>query len=63
MNGKEIIFHQKSDWKKFGHNNMIIALNVLYPKKRQINPAYISKYNSNCEKQVTLLIIPNEREG
>ena len=25
-------------------------------------PAYISKHNSNCEKQVILLMVPNEDE-
>ena len=28
-------------------------------KKKKIFPVYISKYNSNCEKQVILFIIPN----
>ena len=28
-------------------------------KKKKIDPAYVSKHNSNCEKQVILLIIPN----
>ena len=27
----------------------------------EICPAYVSKYNSNCEKQVTFLMIPNEK--
>ena len=31
-------------------------------KKKKLYPAYVSKHNSNCEKQVILLIIPN-REG
>ena len=28
-------------------------------KKKKIYPADVSKHNSNCEKQVTLLMIPN----
>ena len=38
-------------------NNATIALKVLYAKK--MYPAYISKHNSNLEKQVILLMIPN----
>ena len=49
------------DWKKIEKNNVKIALNVLYAKKK-IYPSYVSKHNSNCEKQVILLLIPN-REG
>ena len=45
--------------KKFEKINVTIA-NVFMLKK--IYPAYVSKHNSNCEKQVTLLMIPN-REG
>ena len=45
--------------KKSEKNNVTIALNVLYAKKEKIYPAYVSKYNSNCEKQVILLMIPN----
>ena len=29
-------------------------------KKKRKYPAYVSKHNSNREKQVTLLMIPNE---
>ena len=28
-------------------------------KKEKIYPAYVSKHNSNCEKQVIFLMIPN----
>ena len=31
----------------------------MYAKKEKIYPAYISKHNSDCEKQVILLMIPN----
>ena len=45
--------------KKFEINNVTIALNVLYAKKAKIYPAYVSKHNSNCEKQIIILMIPN----
>ena len=52
------------DWKTFEKNNPIIALNILYVKQKEICPAYISKINSNCEKQILLLMILNEeKEG
>ena len=44
---------EKDDWKKFEKNNVKIAHNVLYAKKQKI---YI---NTNREKQVILLMIPN----
>ena len=50
---------EKDYWKQFDKNNLTIALNVLYAKKEKIDPAYASKNNSNCEKQVILLMIPN----
>ena len=36
-----------------------MAPNVLYAKKEKIDSAYVSKHNSNCKKQVVLLMIPN----
>ena len=52
------------DWKTFGKNDPTIALNVPYIKEKEICPAYISKINLNCEKQIILLMIPNEeKEG
>ena len=50
---------EKDDWKKIEKNNVAIALSVLYAKKEKICPAYVSKYNSNCEKQVIFLMISN----
>ena len=50
------------DWKTFEKNNPIIALNILYTKEKEISPAYISKSNSNCEKQIILLMVPNEQK-
>ena len=43
----------------FEKNNPIIVLNILHTKEKEICPAYISKINSNCEKQIILLMIPN----
>ena len=58
MTGKEYVFHQKKViGKKIEKNNVTIALNVLYAKKEKIYPAYVSKHNSNHEKQVILLMI------
>ena len=44
---------------KICENNVTIAFNVLYAKKEKIYPAYVSKHNSNREKQVILLMISN----
>ena len=50
--------------KTFEKNNSTIALNTLYIKERELCPACISKINSNCEKQIIFLMIPNEeKEG
>ena len=35
----------------------------MYNKEEEIYPAYISKDNSTCEKQIILLMILNEEEG
>ena len=52
------------DWKTFEKDNPTIALKILYIKKKVIFPAYISKHYSNREKQIILLMIPNEeKEG
>ena len=37
---------------------MAIALNVLYAKKEKIHPVYVSKQNSNRQKQVIFSMIP-----
>ena len=34
----------------------------MYAKKEKIYSAYASKHNSYCEKQVILLMIPNEEK-
>ena len=38
------------------------ARNILYTKEKEICPASISKINLDCEKQIILLIIPNEEK-
>ena len=43
-------------------NNLTIALKDLHAKKEKIYLAYVSKHNSNREKQVILLMLP-KREG
>ena len=53
---------EKDDQKKIEKNNVTIALNVLYAKKEKIYPAYVSKHNSNREKQVIFLMIRNEEK-
>ena len=39
---------------------LILCLNIFYMKDNEICP--VSKINSNCEKQIILLIISNEGE-
>ena len=57
---KEINYPSKiDDWKTIEKNNPTVALNILYIKEKEICQAYISKINSNCEKQIILLMIPN----
>ena len=51
---------KRDDWQTFEKSNVAIALHVFYAKKeKKIYPAYVSKHNSNREKQVILLMIPN----
>ena len=50
---------EKDDWNKFDKNYLTIALNVFYAKKEKKYPAYVSKHNSNHEKQVIILMITN----
>ena len=44
----------------FEKNNLTIAFNILYTKEKEICPTYTSKNNSNSEKQIITLLIPNE---
>ena len=50
--------------KRSRKNNPTIALSVSYIKEKEIFPAYFSEINPNYEKQIILLMIPNEeKEG
>ena len=49
--------------KKIEKNNLTIVLNVLYAKKEKIYPVYVSKHNSNREKQVILLWFQTKKNG
>ena len=40
-----------------------MALNICMVKKKKIYLAYISKHNSDSEKQVILLMIPNREKS
>ena len=52
------------DWRTFEKNNPTIALNILYIKEKETCLANISNHNSTREKQIILLMIPNEeKEG
>ena len=50
------------DLKTFEKNIPTIALNILYIKEKEIYPGYISKHNTTCEKQIILLLTPNEEK-
>ena len=52
----------KEDYKKFEQNNNEIAINLLFVphNKKEIELAYISKYNYKCKKQVILLMITDD---
>ena len=50
---------EKDDWKKFKKNNATIAFNVSHAKKEKVYLAYVSKHNSNREKQVIILMTSN----
>ena len=64
-NGYERKYLLKVDYcKTFEKNYPAIALNVLYITKIEICPAFISKINLNCQKQIIILMIPIEgKEG
>ena len=44
--------------KKLRKNKATIALNVLHANKEITDPAYVSKHNSNYEKEVIFLMAP-----
>ena len=47
----------KKNWEGKKHHRLVDY------KEAEICPAYISKISSNCEKQIILLMIPNQEEG
>ena len=50
------------DWKTFEKNNLTVL--IVYILKEDIPPTYILKHNATHEKQIILLMIPNEeKEG
>ena len=52
------------DWKKYDSNKPTMVFNVLYLKILKISIAYISEYNSTCEKQTILfMILKYEKES
>ena len=53
---------EKDDWGKFDKSNQIISRNILCLKNKKTCPAYVSKHNSNREKQIHFLLIPNKEE-
>ena len=59
-NWKGINYTSKIDDREtFEKNNPTIALNILYIKEKETCPA-----NSNCDKQLILIMTPNEeKEG
>ena len=64
-NSKEISFPSpKKDWEKFELNNKSIAFNVLFVpyNTETIRLAYKSKYNTNLENQVILLMITDGKK-
>ena len=49
---------EKHDWIKFEKNNVTIAINVLYAKKKKkIYPAYVWKHNSSCKRHFCVSMI------
>ena len=52
----------KEHWKKYEENNKEIALNILFVlhNKKEIEPAYTSKYNYRRKKQVIFLMITTD---
>ena len=53
---------EKDDWKKFERNIAITSLNVWYPEKEKMCPAYVLQHNTNREKQVIFLRFQMERD-
>ena len=54
---------EKDNWKKKEKINVTITPNVLNAKNEKIYRAYILKHDSNCEKQVILLMFQMESDS
>ena len=52
----------KKDWKKIEKIIKLLLSMFCFTKKGKIYPAYVSKHNSNCGKQVILSMILNKEE-
>ena len=64
-NWKEIDFSShKKEWKKFEKNNKSVTLNILYlpHNTEEIRHAYVSKYNTNRENHIILLMITDGKK-
>ena len=67
-NWEEIKFpSENDDLKKFEKNNIMVANNInnimfCIIKQKNIYSAHVSKHNSNQEKQLIFLLIPNGEE-
>ena len=64
-NWKEIDFSShKKEWKIFEKNNKSITLNILYlpHNTEEIRHAYVSKYNTNRENHIILLMITDGKK-
>ena len=53
---------KEEDSKNVEKNNLTIAANILHAKKNNTYPAYVSKHNSNHQKQVLFYLIANGEE-
>ena len=65
-NWKEINYPSKiDDWNRLKKTiQQLLLIFFILKKEKKICAAYISKINSNCEKQIILLMIPSkEKEG
>ena len=63
LNWEGINYSSKlDDWKALEKHNPTNTFDILCIKEKEIYPAYILNFNSNCEKQIILLMIPNEKK-
>ena len=46
----------------FEKNYQTVALIILYIKEKEMCPGFISKINLDCEKEIILLMTPNEEK-